>query len=189
MAEPSKYSILVVDDEEEILQSLRGLLRLEYDVHTAQNAAEGLEIFRRRPIHVVMSDQRMPDMTGSQLLSQVQEERPETMRILFTAYADIQAVVDAVNQGRIFRYISKPWNPDELQAVVRQACEEYHQFAERERLLRDLRSHIMEGHTLMRRIREDAYGSLNAAGHKEVDAYSEKGGVFLERLRQMLTPA
>lgn len=187
MAESSKYSILVVDDEEEILQSLRGLLRLEYDVHTAQNATEGLEIFRRRKIHVVMSDQRMPDMTGAELLSQVQEERPETMRILFTGYADIEAVVDAINQGRIFHYISKPWESEELQAVVRMACAEYGQFAERERLLMDLRSHILEGHTLMRRIREEAYGPLSPSGQGEVDGYQEKGTVFLDRLRQMLT--
>ncbi len=80
MAEPNKYGVLVVDDEEEILQSLRGLLRLKYDVHTAQNPREGLEIFRRRLIHVVMSDQRVPEMTGAQLLSQMQEERPETPR-------------------------------------------------------------------------------------------------------------
>ncbi len=188
MAEPNKYAILVVDDEEEILQSLRGLFRTEYEVHTAQNAAEGLEIFRRRPIHVVLSDQRMPEMTGAQLLSQVQEERPETVRILFTAYADIQAVIDAVNQGRIFRYIAKPWNPEELQAVVRQGCLEYQQFAERERLLYDLRSHILEGHTLMSRIREAAYGPLNQAGKQEVGTYMEKGSAFLDRLRQMLTP-
>ena len=188
MAEPSKYSILVVDDEEEILQSLRGLLRLEYDVHTAQNAAEGLEIFRRRQIHVVMSDQRMPEMTGAQLLSQVQEERPETMRILFTGYADIEAVIEAVNEGRIFRYIAKPWNPEELQATVRMACAEYGQFADRERLLYDLRSHISEGQTLMRHIREEVYGPLNPSGQGEVDGYQEKGTAFLERLRQMLTP-
>ncbi|MDH3602197.1 MAG: response regulator [Candidatus Tectomicrobia bacterium] len=188
MAEPSKYSILVVDDEEEILQSLRGLLRLEYEVHTAQNAAEGLEIFRRRQIHVVMSDQRMPEMTGAQLLSKVQEERPETMRILFTGYADIEAVVEAVNEGRIFRYIAKPWNPEELQATVRMACAEYGQFAERERLLYDLRSHISEGQTLMQRIRQDAFGSLNPSGQGEIEGYTEKGAKFLERLRQMLTP-
>ncbi len=187
MSEPSKYSVLVVDDEEEILQSLRGLLRLKYDVHTAQNPHEALEIFRRRPIHVVMSDQRMPEMSGSQLLSRMQEERPETMRILFTGYANIQAVIDAVNEGRIFRYLAKPWEPEELLAIVQQACAEYRQFAVRERLLYDLRSHILEGHTLMRRIREEAFGHLNEAGQREVEKYTEKGVAFLERLRQMLT--
>lgn len=187
MSEPNKYSVLVVDDETEILQSLRGLLRLEYDVHTSQDPLEALNIFRRRPIHVVMSDQRMPQMTGAQLLSQMQEERPEVVRILFTGYADIQAVIDAVNEGRIFRYISKPWEPEELLALVRQACVEYRYHAERERLLFDVRSHLLEGHTLMRRIREETFGPLNPAGKGEVEQYTEKGVTFLERFRQMLT--
>lgn len=189
MAEPNQYSILIVDDEEEILQSLRGLLRLKYDIHTAQNAKEGLEIFRRRAIQVVLSDQRMPEMTGAELLSQVQSERPETMRILFTGYADLEAVIDAVNQGRIFRYISKPWDPDELQVIVQQACAEYDHFAKRERLLLDLRSHLSEGSTLMRRICDEEYGPLNPAGQGEVDGYAGKGDVFLNRLTQMLTPS
>ena len=188
MAEPNKYSVLIVDDEEEILQSLRRLLYPEFDVHIAQNPVEGLEIFRRRPIHLVMSDQRMPQMTGAQLLSRMQEERPETMRILFTGYADIQAVIDAINEGRIFRYISKPWEPEELLANVRQACAEYQQFAVRERLLYDLRSHILEGHTLMRRAQEGAFGDLNAAGRQDMERYTEKGVAFLDRLRRMLTP-
>lgn len=189
MTEPNKYSVLIVDDEEEILQSLRRLLHPEFDVHTTQNPLEGLEIFRRRPIHLVMSDQRMPQMTGAQLLSRMQEERPETMRILFTGYADIQAVIDAVNEGRIFRYISKPWESEELLANVRQACAEHRQFAVRERLLYDLRSHILEGHTLMRRAQEEAFGSLNEAGRREIERYTEKGVVFLDRLRRMLAPA
>jgi response regulator RpfG family c-di-GMP phosphodiesterase len=187
MAEPNKYSVLVIDDEEEILQSLRRLLHPEYEVHTASTALEGLEIFRRRPIHVVLSDQRMPEMTGVQVLSWMQEERPETMRILLTGYADIQAVIDAINEGRIFRYIAKPWEPEELLATVRQACIEYRQFAVRERLLYDLRSHVLEGHTLMRRAREEAFGPLNAAGQKEMERYTEKGMTYLDRLRQMLT--
>ena len=186
--EPNQHSILIVDDEEEILQSLRGLLRLKYDIHTAQSAAEGLKIFQRRDIHVVMSDQRMPEMTGAELLSRVQAERPETTRILFTGYADIEAVIEAVNQGRIFRYISKPWDPDEIQVIVQQACAEYEHVFQRERLLLDLRSHLSEGRTLMQYIRQEVYGPLNEAGQGEIDGYAGKGDVFLDRLSQLLTP-
>ena len=101
MAEQSKHPILVVDDEPEILQSLRGLLRMEFEVHTAQNGFEALELLQRQPMHVVMSDQRMLEMTGMQLLSQVQSECPEAIRIVCTGYADIKAVIDAINQGHI----------------------------------------------------------------------------------------
>lgn len=186
MAEPNKYAILVVDDEDEILQSLRRLLYPEFEVHITQNPLEGLEIFRRRPIHVVISDQRMPQMTGAQLLSQMQEEQPQIMRMLLTGYADIQAVIDAVNEGRIFRYLAKPWEPEELLANVRQACAEHRQFAVRERLLYDVRSHILEGHTLMRRIREEAFGPVIPSGKAEIEQYTEKGVAFLERFRQIL---
>jgi DNA-binding NtrC family response regulator len=186
MAEQSKRPILVVDDEAEILHSLRGLLRMEFEVHTAQNGFEALEILQRQPIHVVMSDQRMPEMTGVQFLSQVQGECPEAMRIVFTGYADIKAVIDAINQGRIFRYITKPWDPDELRAVLHQACAEYDQIVERKRLLADLRSHVAQGLTLVQGLREGTYGTLPPAGQTEVAQLAEAGSAFLERLDRVL---
>lgn len=188
MAEQSKHPILVVDDEPEILQSLRGLLRMEFEVHTAQNGFEALEILQRQPIHVVMSDQRMPEMTGVQFLSQVQGESPEAIRIVFTGYADIKAVIDAINQGHIFRYITKPWDPDELRAVLHQACEEYEQFVERRRLLTDLRSHVAQGLALVQGLREETYGTLHPAGQTAAEQFAEAGNAFLERLDRVLAP-
>src|SRR5437764_11709789 len=138
----TKHPILVVDDEAEILFSLRGLLRQEFELHTAESGAEALDIMRRHVIHVIMTDQRMPQMTGVELLQQARGECPEAVRIVFTGYADIKAVIDAINQGQIFRYLTKPWDPDELVSVLHQACEHYDQLAERRRLLRDLRDHV-----------------------------------------------
>jgi DNA-binding NtrC family response regulator len=186
MAEQSKRPILVVDDEAEILHSLRGLLRMEFEVHTAQNGFEALEILQRQPIHVVMSDQRMPEMTGVQFLSQVQGECPEAMRIVFTGYADIKAVIDAINQGRIFRYITKPWDPDELRAVLHQACAEYDQIVERKRLLADLRSHVAQELALAQELREGVYGTLPPVGQTAVAQLAEAGSAFLERLDRVL---
>ena len=188
MAEQSKHPILVVDDEPEILQSLRGLLRMEFEVHTAQNGFEALKILQRQPIHVVMSDQRMPEMTGVQFLSQVQGECPEAIRIVFTGYADIKAVIDAINQGHIFRYITKPWEPDELRAVLHQACEEYEQCVERKRLLTDLRSHVAQGLALVQGLREETYGTLHPAGQTAAEQFAEAGSAFLERLDRVLAP-
>ncbi len=142
MATANKHSILLVDDEPEILFSLRGLLRREFDLHTAVSGAEALDVLRKHPVHVIMSDQRMPEMTGVELLRRARGECPQAIRIVFTGYADIKAVVDAINHGQIYRYLTKPWDPDELLAVLRQACEHHDQLAERRRLLVDLREHL-----------------------------------------------
>jgi DNA-binding NtrC family response regulator len=137
-----KHPILVVDDEEEILFSLRGLLRQDFELHTAASGAEALDIMRRHAIHVLMTDQRMPQMTGVELLEQSRAVCPEAVRIVFTGYADIKAVIDAVNQGQIFRYLTKPWDPDELVAALRQGCEEYDKLTARRVLLLDMRDYV-----------------------------------------------
>jgi len=157
-------------------------------VHTAQNGFEALKILQRQPIHVVMSDQRMPEMTGVQFLSQVQGENPEAMRIVFTGYADIKAVIDAINQGHIFRYITKPWDPDELRAVLHQACKEHDQIVERTRLLTEIRSHVAQGLALVQGLREETYGTLQAAEQTAVVQFAEAGNAFLERLDWVLAP-
>jgi DNA-binding NtrC family response regulator len=138
----SKHPILVVDDEEEILFSLRGLLRQDFDRHTASSGAEALDIMRQRTIHVLLTDQRMPEMTGVELLEKSRGVCPEAVRIVFTGYADIKAVIDAINQGQIFRYLTKPWDPDELVAALRLGCEEYDRLTARRGLLLDVRDYV-----------------------------------------------
>jgi signal transduction histidine kinase len=137
-AETDRQGILVVDDEPEVARSVRDLLRLDYRVHTATRASDGMDILDKEDIAVVLTDQRMPDMTGVELLSHVRENHPATTRLLFTAYSDIRAVVDAINQGSVYRYITKPWDADELHTIVRDAVERRHLIAERERLLAEL---------------------------------------------------
>lgn len=137
----TKHSILLVDDEPEILFSLRGLLRREFDLHTAESGLEALDVLNRQPVHVIMTDQRMPQMTGVELLTRARGDCPEAIRIIFTGYADIKAVIDAVNRGQIYRYLTKPWDPDELVAVLHQACDHHDRIAERWQLLIDLRDH------------------------------------------------
>jgi signal transduction histidine kinase len=133
-----QHTLLVVDDEPEVVQSLRDLLRLDYRVLGATGALEGLRLVRDQDVHIVMTDQRMPGTTGVEFLSRVRAERPEAVRLLFTGYADVKAVIGAINEGSVYRYIAKPWDPDELQAVIRQAGEQYDLQAERKRLLADL---------------------------------------------------
>jgi signal transduction histidine kinase len=133
--------ILVVDDEPEILESVRDLLRMDYQVVGRTSGEEALDFLAASPdVAAILSDQRMPGMTGVEVLRRAAEVRPETTRLLFTAFADLRAVIDAVNQGSIFRYIAKPWDPDELQLALRQAVERRDLITEKHRLMAELRA-------------------------------------------------
>ena len=134
----AKHTLLVVDDEPDLVQSVQDLLRFEYRVLGATRATEGLKMLEREKVDIVMTDQRMPEMTGVEFLKTLRENYPDTTRLLFTAYADIEAVTDAINQGNVYRYISKPWEPHELRDVLRQAVEHHDLLAERKRLLLEL---------------------------------------------------
>ncbi len=133
-----RHTMLIVDDEPDVLDSLRHLFHRTYRVLTVESGAEALELLRDEDIHVILSDQRMPGMTGDAFLAQARHVRPDAVRILSTGYADIQAVINAVNEGRIFRYVLKPWNPEELEGIIKQAIEQFELLAERKRLIEQL---------------------------------------------------
>ena len=117
-------TVLCVDDEGNILSALRRLFRPDgYRVLTAASGAEGLQLLESETVDLVISDMRMPEMDGAQLLAQVRTRWPDTLRILLTGYADITATVAAINQGEIYRYISKPWDDNEVRLIVRHALE------------------------------------------------------------------
>src|SRR5713101_5231219 len=139
-----RHTLLVVDDEPDVVQSVQDLLRLDYKVLGATRAKEGLRILQEQEVHLVMTDQRMPEMTGVEFLGHVRGDHPEAIRLLFTGYADIKAVIDAINQGNVYRYITKPWDPDDLQLVIRQAAEQYDLLVERKRLLAELQEKNQE---------------------------------------------
>src|SRR5215217_7021483 len=105
--ERRRHTILVVDDEADVVKSVKDLLRLEYNVLTATRAEEAMNILAGNEVDVVMTDQRMPDMTGVQFLQNIRDPHPEATRLLFTGYADISAVIDAINRGNVYRYIAK----------------------------------------------------------------------------------
>ncbi|MCP5043661.1 MAG: sigma-54-dependent Fis family transcriptional regulator [bacterium] len=122
-AEP--YGILIVDDEEAILESLDFTLGSEYRVFTANNGRDGLEIFASEEIALVIADQNMPGMSGVEFLEKVIDRDPRAIRMMLTGYADISSLARAINTGRIYRYITKPWEPDELRINVKRALESY----------------------------------------------------------------
>ena len=132
------HSILVVDDEPDVVRSVKDLLRLDYKVYTATSADEGMKILQENTIDVIMTDQRMPEMTGVEFLKKARDPHPDATRLLFTGYADISAVIAAINQGNVYRYIAKPWDPDELQTIIREACERHDLIVQRKQLIEDL---------------------------------------------------
>jgi len=133
--------VLVVDDEPDVLRSVYDLLRIDYEVVTCQRASKALDHLKAvTDVAVILSDQRMPGMTGIELLQQARLIRPETTRLLFTAYADIHTVIDAINRGHVFRYITKPWGAEELESVIRQAVERHDMIIEKNQLLAELQT-------------------------------------------------
>lgn len=164
-----RHSLLVVDDEPDVVQSVQDLLRLDYCVVGTTSARAALRILREQEIHIVMTDQRMPETTGVQFLSQVRGEYPDAIRLLFTGYADIKAVIDAINQGNVYRYITKPWDPDELQVIVRQAAGQYDLVAERKQLLAELQvknRELEEANSELRQANELKGAFIKVASHE-----------------------
>jgi FixJ family two-component response regulator len=140
MASVPLSRILVVDDEEAILETMTFTFQDDYEVHTSSDARRALEILDEKgPFAVVLTDQRMPEMSGVELLAEVWKRHPTTVRIVLTGFADMEAIIDAINDGHVYAYISKPWEPDDLKQVMRQAVNHYELSVENERLLNDLR--------------------------------------------------
>ncbi|MBI4867488.1 MAG: hybrid sensor histidine kinase/response regulator [Candidatus Wallbacteria bacterium] len=162
MAEEKRHSLLVVDDEKEITASLVGLFRREFRVIPANSAAEALEALEREEVHVLMTDQRMPGTTGTAFLASLADRHPDMVRILLTGYADVQAAIDAINSGQVYRYITKPWNPEELTAIVRQAVQRHTLIRERAQLITDLQAANEE----LRELDRVRRAFMEVAGHE-----------------------
>ncbi len=133
-----KISVLYVDDEENNLRSFRAAFRRTFKVHTAISGEEGLKILEENPIQVIITDQRMPEMTGIEFLIKVIERDKEPMRMLLTGYSDINAVIDCINKGQVYRYLTKPWNEGELKSAIESAFEVFALRRENKELLKKL---------------------------------------------------
>jgi len=128
-------TVLCVDDEQNILSSLRRLLRPEgYKLLFANNGIEGLEVMKSEPVDLIISDMRMPEMDGAKFLTEVSQHWPDTIRILLTGYSDMTSTIDAINKGNIYKYISKPWEDNDIKLSIRRALEQKNLEAERKRL-------------------------------------------------------
>ncbi len=129
------YPILFVDDEEMALVTFKNLFKKEFTIYTAGNGEDALRFAESHPeLALIVSDQRMPDMTGIELLRRISLKRPNLIRMLITAYTEIELVIDAINRGNVYRYITKPYNEEELKQTLRQGIERYYLVKERDRL-------------------------------------------------------
>ena len=143
----NKHTLLVVDDEPDVVDSVHDLLRREFNVLKAKSADEGIEQMRQNEVHIIMTDQRMPKITGVELLTKIRQRYPHAVRMLFTGYTDLESIVAAINQGHVYGFLKKPWRPEELEAVVREAAAEYDRLveqAEQVHRLRDEMQHLRD---------------------------------------------
>ena len=176
--EEKKYKILIVDDEPDNLALLYRTLRGKYEITKATSAIEALEILKNQSFNCILSDHKMPQMDGVEFLRRTYEVCPNTTRLLVTAYSDVKILIDAINYGKIYRYIKKPFNPDELLHIV-EASLEYHQLkVDNENLIKDLKE-LFSG--TIRAIIEalDAKDSFTLGRSRRVTFYSLK---MVERL-------
>jgi response regulator RpfG family c-di-GMP phosphodiesterase len=129
-----RINILYVDDEQNNLMSFKASFRLKYNVFTAISGDEAIKMLKENNIEIIITDQRMPNMTGVEFLEMVLQINPDPMRILLTGYADLNAVIEAVNKGKIFHYLSKPWNEEELDMTILRAYDIYKKRKEEQEL-------------------------------------------------------
>jgi CheY-like chemotaxis protein len=141
MTGESRPRILVVDDEEAILETMTFTFEDEYEVFTSTDARRALDLLdEEAPIAVVLTDQRMPNMSGVEFVTEVCRRHPETVSMILTGFSDMDAIIQAVNDGHIYAYITKPWEPDQLKQLMKQAVDRYQLAALNERLLEDLKN-------------------------------------------------
>jgi two-component system, NtrC family, response regulator AtoC len=133
-----RYPILVVDDEQDNLDAFRFNFRKTFDILTAGGGAEALQILAEKEVAVVVTDQRMPRMTGVELLREVRERQPDAVGIILTAFTDVDVLIEAINLGQVYRYITKPWDAKEVRGVLQYAIERYHLQRENRRLMAQL---------------------------------------------------
>ncbi|PQO45375.1 response regulator [Blastopirellula marina] len=180
-----KPAVLLVDDEPDILHSLIGLLRRDFTVHTAESGAEALKIMAEHDIHVLMTDQRMPEMTGAELTRQAYHRFPATTRILFTGYADIKSVIEAINSGGLYRYVTKPWDPDELIDLLNEAANLYDKETAQQKLTQQMHEYLALGRQLTGQLGQDSDDSVDP---ELLNAFVQCGNALEELTHEKCKP-
>jgi signal transduction histidine kinase len=176
-----RYPILYVDDEPFALETFRAQFKEDFTIHVARDGEEALRLVSENEIAVILTDQRMPGLSGVELLKRVKVQRPDTIRMLITAYTDMGVVVEAINEGHVYRYVTKPYNEDDLRNTLRQGIETYYLIRERERLEAEK---IETAKRMARANRLSAVGTLAAGMAHEINNPLTAVSAFLQMLPQ-----
>ncbi|MEQ9467234.1 MAG: response regulator [Ekhidna sp.] len=166
-----KFSLLYVDDEATNLRVFKANFRKFFNVYTSTNPIEAIDILNQEDIQVIVTDQRMPEMTGTQFLEKILPDHPDVIKIILTGFTDIEAIKDGINRCGIFKYITKPWNFDEMKGVLERAVDTYQQAAESEEHMKELEDSNVE---LENRVRERTQ-ELNKINKRLIDSIRYAG--------------
>ena len=139
-----KYTILYVDDEVQNQVTFKSTYREYYKILTATGAREALEILHKLPVHLIITDQRMPEITGVEFLEKTVQEFPDTIRMVLTGFSDVDDIIRAINTGRVFRYITKPWDAAEMKMIIDNALNLYYLQQTNNKLVVDLQGKVLE---------------------------------------------
>ena len=167
MENNSRLKVLAIDDEQSSLNAIYRTLRMEFDVILSLNGQSALEVLKNQEISVILGDQRMPQMTGVEFFKKSMDYQPDSVRVLVTGYTDIEATIQAINEGQIFYYINKPWEPEDLRIIVRRASSQYLLVKENQRLLKELEAanqHLQTENVMLHKEMEKQYTFDNIIG-------------------------
>jgi CheY-like chemotaxis protein len=163
----SSHRVLLVDDEQNVIAAMRRLLRREgYELFSANSASTALALLEATPVQLIISDYRMPGTTGIELLREVRKRWPATLRIILSGYSDVGTIITAVNEGEIYKFLTKPWNDEEIKLHVRRALEQFDLQEENRRMAREIaiqNERLRELNALLEQSAEDASAGLASA--------------------------
>ena len=162
-------NVLYLDDESHNLTAFRAAFRRDFQVHVTTEPTEAVRILREQPIEVIISGQKMPSLSGVEFFELIMPDNPDPIRMLLTGHADIDAVIDAINKGQIYKYISKPWNEAELKSLVEEAAGLYHQRKLMASEGQQLITKMDEARVLARRIQQLMSGGSLSTAEQQVE--------------------
>jgi len=177
-----QHTVLFVDDEVNILRAVQRLMRNEpCEVVTASRGAEALEVLTRQPVQVVVTDQRMPEMSGVDLLSAIRDRHPDLVRMMLTGYTEMNVAVEAINRGKIYRLITKPWNDEELKATLRQAFDHHDLKSE----IRRLNQVTREQNLKLQDMNRNLEGKVRERTKQVADKHQELRIAYVQTIRAL----
>ncbi len=178
------YNILLIDDEVDNLNVLAELLKDEYNIFVAESGAKGLEIIQNKHIDLIITDQRMPEMTGVQMLKKTVDDHPDTIRMILTGFTDVNAIIDAINSGQVYRYITKPWNEGELRITIKQGLEKYELSNKVKRLIDELTQKNEE----LTQLNLSLEKKVEERTREVIDAHEQIANMHKEMLYRFMSP-